>query len=117
MTKIWTLEVCRFGETKEGERTETSQCAPRIEHVGYMRAHFRTKKDAANYYDRHNPHMRNLNAHNTWRSDWDPNDHLLYIVREDFHINATIPPFDPNDEPIYDLDSQGYGSVQARFLS
>jgi hypothetical protein len=28
-----------------------------------MQAMFRSKEDACSYYDRHNPHMRGLNAH------------------------------------------------------
>ena len=32
------------------------------------------------YYDRHNPHMRWLNAHNMWASNWDPTTSLMYIV-------------------------------------
>ena len=58
-------------------------------HVGYMDKFFSTKKKAAEYYDEHNPHMRGLNAHGEWRSDWDPETHLMYVVRE-----LNIPPFD-----------------------
>ena len=43
--------------------------------------------------------MRGLNAHNTWKSDWDPTTSLMYIVRKDHGLNQTIPPFDPTDEP------------------
>lgn len=77
------------------------------EHVGYMRAYFRTKRDAASYYDRHNPHMRGLNAHNTWKSDWDPTTSLMYIVRENHCLIQTIPPFDPADEPVIDRSGSG----------
>jgi len=52
-----------------------------LEHVGYLRAVFRRKEDACSYYDKHNPHMRPLNAHKTFISDWDPDTRLLYIVR------------------------------------
>ena len=69
-------------------------------HVGYMDATFRTKKDAASYYDRHNPHMRSLNAHNTWQSDWDPVTKLKYIVRRHCcNVVRTIAPFDPAEQP------------------
>jgi hypothetical protein len=64
------------------------------EHIGYMNKVFRTKQDARRYYDRYNPHMRSLNAHNTWCSDWDPNTHLLYIVRKRFYEYLKIPPFE-----------------------
>lgn len=38
--------------------------------------------------------MRSLNAHNTYISDWDPNKKLLYIVRDDYLINANIDCFE-----------------------
>jgi hypothetical protein len=69
----------------------------KIKHIGYMKGKFKTKKDAVSYYDRHNPHMRSLNAHNTYISDWDPNTKLLYIVRDDYLINATIDCFSVED--------------------
>ena len=58
---------------------------------------FKTKKDAVSYYDKHNPHMRSLNALKTYISDWDPNTKLLYIVRDDYLINATIDCFSIDD--------------------
>lgn len=97
------LEVVRFIQ----DHDEWMAKGGKQEHVGYMRARFRTKKDAASYYDRHNPHMRGLNAHNTWASDWDPNTSLKYIVREDKNLNHTISPFDPADEPVIERTSRG----------
>ena len=88
------LEVVRFIR----DRDECVTKGRKMEHVGYMRAHFRTKEDAASYYDRHNPHMRGLNAHNTWVSDWDSTTALMYIVRQDHRLNQTIPPFGPEDD-------------------
>ena len=41
--------------------------------------------------------MRSLNAHNTYRSDWDPNTKLLYVVRDDYLIKATIDCFSIDD--------------------
>ena len=70
---------------------------PELLHIGYMKGKFKTKKDAVSYYDKHNPHMRSLNAHNNYRSDWDPNTKLLYIVRDDYLINATIDCFSIDD--------------------
>lgn len=66
------------------------------QHIGYMNKIFKTKQDACEYYDKFNPHMRSLNAHNTWCSDWDPNTKLMYIVREHFCEYKIIPPFDEN---------------------
>ena len=70
----------------------------KIKHIGYMKGKFKTKKDAVSYYDRHNPHMRSLNGDdNNYISDWDPNTKLLYIVRDDYLINATIDCFSVED--------------------
>lgn len=63
-----------------------------------MKGKFKTKKNAASYYNRHNPHMRPLNGDNNYyRSDWDPNTKLLYIVRNDYLINANIDCFSIED--------------------
>lgn len=80
-------------------------------HVGYMNAKFQTRKDAASYYDRHNPHMRSLNAYDTWASDWDPVTRLKYIVREDCNVQQTIAPFDPADLPRIDSNTRVYSSL------
>lgn len=64
------------------------------EHIGYMNKVFKTKKEASDYYDKFNPHMRLLNAHKTWCSDWDPNTYLMYIVRERFYEYLKLPPFE-----------------------
>ena len=64
------------------------------EHIGYVNKVFKTKEEASNYYDKHNPHMRALNAHNNWCSDWDPNSYLMYIVRERFCEYLKIPCFE-----------------------
>lgn len=63
------------------------------EHIGYMNKLFKTKLDAAIYYNIHNPLMRPLNAHKKWCSDWDPNTHLRYIVREAHGEYLKISPF------------------------
>jgi hypothetical protein len=63
------------------------------EHIGYMKHKFKTKKEACDYYDKHNPHMRPLNAHNTYKSDWDPTTKLLYIVRKDYMLTDNIENF------------------------
>jgi len=78
----YVLEVVKFN-SKSG-----------FEHLGYMNPKcFRTKNAACEYYNKHNPHMRKLNAHNTYESDWDPITKLSYIVRKDYGINCNIPPF------------------------
>jgi len=92
----YTLEVVRFIVDEE----ELSEKNGEEEHVGYMRAKFRTKEAACAYYDMHNKHMRPLNAYNTWKSDWDPQTKLLYIVRRDHNLISNVAPFDKNDEPV-----------------
>ena len=63
------------------------------EHIGYMNKLFKTKQEACDYYDKFNPHMRSLNAHKNWCSDFDPNSSLMYIVREHFYEYLKISPF------------------------
>ena len=92
----YVLEVLEF-------ITETEQFimqAGKIKHIGYMKGKFKFKKDAVSYYNRHNPHMRPLNEHANERSDWDPNTKLLYIIRRDFLINATVDCFSVDDNSI-----------------
>ena len=105
------LEVVRFIR----DRDEWMAKGGEFEHVGYMRAKFRTKQDATSYYDRHNPHMRGLNVFNTWKSDWDPTTELAYIVREYHGIIQTIAPFDSKDEPLVERSEKGVKST-ANFL-
>ena len=65
-----------------------------------MKGLFRTKKDTVSYYDKHNSHMRSLNAHNTYKSDWDPESERLYVVRKYVQgVVMNIEPFDPEDRP------------------
>ena len=104
--KLYVLEVVRFITEKDGENGWLNK-GGKDEHIGYMNANFRTKKDACSYYDRHNPHMRGLNAHGTCESDWDPNTKLRYIVREDHNLIATIPPFAIEDQPTIEISSNG----------
>ena len=61
-------------------------------HIGYMQKVFKQKSDAANYYDSHNKHMRPLNAHGTYQSDWDANTRLMCIVREHHKDSKPAPP-------------------------
>ena len=97
-TKIYVLEVIEFITEKDGDNGWL-KLGGKFKHKGYMKAKFKEKKDAVSYYDKHNPHMRSLNAHGTYCSDWDPNTKLLYIVREDKHIIDTIEPFSKEDLP------------------
>lgn len=67
-------------------------------HVGYMNIHFKTKKEAIQYYDAWNPHLRSIAAHGSSAkngySDWDPKTYLRYIIREDFvGLSKTVTPF------------------------
>ena len=41
----------------------------KYKHVGYMQSKFTTIQDACQYYDKHNLHMRKLNALKTFKSD------------------------------------------------
>ena len=66
-------------------------------HIGYMKGKFQSKKDCCAYYDRHNPHMRSLNALGNYESDWDPNTRLIYIVCRDRNMVEDILPFADND--------------------
>lgn len=92
----YVLEVLEFITENEGDNGWMAQ-GGKIKHVGYMKGYFKTKNDAVSYYDRHNPHMRSLNAHGTYCSDWDPDTKLLYIVRNDYLINATVDCFSVED--------------------
>lgn len=103
----YVLEVVQF-ITKEGGEDGWRVLGSKLKHIGYMRAKFKTRKDACSYYNRHNPGMRELNAHNTYRSDWHPDTHLMYIVRKNQGIVQTIPPFSKEDEPTDDGSSRRY---------
>jgi hypothetical protein len=105
MPNIYVLEVVKFLIHKnwvEGFEGWSDNNGI-VEHIGYMKAKFKTKDDACTYYDRHNTHMRKLNSYGTYISDWDPKSKLMYIVREDYMINATIPPFSEEDLPINNI--------------
>jgi len=91
--KYYVLEVVRYITEKEIHDIKQ-------QHVGYMKAKFRTKKDACDYYDRHNTHMRSLNAFGTYESDWDPTTKLKYIVRRDYLLMDSIDTFSKSDLPI-----------------
>ena len=95
----YVLEVLVFITEKEGEGDNGWLAqGGKIKHIGYMKGKFKTKKDAVSYYNRHNPHMRSLKGdNNNYRSDWDPNTKLLYILRDDYLINASIDCFSIND--------------------
>ena len=82
MSARYVLEVLQYVEADDG--------LPDIEHVGYMEKYFNSKRAAVSYYDRHNPHMRSLNAHNSYCSDWDPKTRLLYAVRRCHRVKATV---------------------------
>ena len=102
----YVLEVLQFITEKEGDEGWLAQ-GGKIKHIGYMKGKFKTKKDAVSYYDRHNPHLRSLNAHDTYESDWDPKTNLLYIVRDDYLINATIDCFSINDNIVMEKTNTG----------
>lgn len=83
----------------------------RFRHVGYMNLVFKTKKLACEYYDKNNPEMRSLNAHNHWVSDWNPETYLRYLVREFNGEYADVAPFDKKDEPITTINTDSFGNI------
>ena len=91
------LEVQTFNVTGHREYPEYNG---KSQHIGYMNKVFKTKKEAANYYDTFNPHMRKLNILENWCSDWDPYTCLMYVVREHFHEYLNISPFENNKKII-----------------
>lgn len=78
---MYVLEVQAFLSGIAGERDDDGTNG-HFQHVGYMEKVFTSKPEACRYYDKHNPHMRSLNARKTYRSDWDPESRLRYVVRE-----------------------------------
>ena len=64
------------------------------QHIGYMNKIFNTQEEAGDYYNRFNPHMRKINAFEHWRSNWDPESCLMYIVRKHFYEYLKIPAFE-----------------------
>ena len=95
-TNKYVLEVVEFITEKDGEYGWLSQ-GGKYKHKGYMNKKFNTKKAAEEYYNKCNPHMRPLNSYNNYRSDWDPQTKLLYIVRKDYLINSSIDSFTHNE--------------------
>ena len=100
MDKTYVLEVIKYISDENW-----IEKGGRFQHIGYMQAIFKTKKDACSYYDRNNPHMRKLNTYNTYESDNDPKTQLFYIVRRNYGLIKTIPPFKKEDEPEIDKSS------------
>jgi hypothetical protein len=49
----------------------------KFEHIGYMNKLFRTKKEASEYYNQFNPHMRLLNGHKNWINNYAYNMGLI----------------------------------------
>lgn len=90
---MFVLEVIKFIEERHGEKG-WEKLGSKYLHQGYMNKKFRTRKEACKYYRNHNPHMREITEESRYRSDWDPETKLLYIVREDHWIHAGIPAFE-----------------------
>ena len=44
--------------------------------------------------------MRPLNGHHTYRSDWDHDTHLLYVIREYGDEYLSIPPFEEKEKDL-----------------
>lgn len=66
------------------------------EHVGYMNVIFVSEERAANYYKKHNPHMRIMID---GISDWDLRDHRRYRVRTWNYEVLNVPAWNPDDSP------------------
>jgi hypothetical protein len=91
MKKPYILEVQKF--TSGGKSEVAIQMNGIFTHIGYMDKIFLSKQEACDYYDIYNKHMRSLNAHGTWSSDWDPYSRLRYVVRKYDGEVRTISPF------------------------
>jgi hypothetical protein len=89
------LEVQRFDKTGYFNHIRWNG---KYEHIGYMNKLFPTKKDAADYYNMHNKHMRKLNAHGCWNSAWDPKTRLRYVVREYYGEYLMLPSFEEDTQ-------------------
>ena len=77
---VYVLEVVKFITFVDAENSLIANDGEYIR-VGYVRENFKSKLEACSYYDRHNPHMRRLNANGTYTSNWDPTTKLVHIVR------------------------------------
>lgn len=93
----FTLEVQSLADTLQG-----------VESIGFMRLMCKSKKEAADYYDAYNPHLRKLNDKGTWYSDWDPVTKRRYMVSEYKGEKMLLPPFNPKDEPDVSIDGHRF---------
>jgi hypothetical protein len=85
------LEVLRFDPNGHIEHPDWYGKA---EHIGYMNKIFSTKRDACDYYQQHNQHMRQITKDSNWSSDWDPNTFLMYVIRKSGYEYKKIQPFE-----------------------
>jgi hypothetical protein len=79
-SEVYVLEVVKFITFNDAENSLITNNGYHV-HVSYMREKFKSKLKACSYYDRHNPHMRRLNANGTYTSELDPITKLVHIVR------------------------------------
>jgi len=63
------------------------------EHIGYMNKLFKSKQEASDYYHIHNLHMRIITSNSNWKSDWDPQTKLVYVIRKYTGEFLKISPF------------------------
>ncbi len=79
-----------------GEPVDLSIQHGKFIHVGYMGMLFKTPKHAADYYRKHNPHLRpiRLTGFAKGFSDWDPDDELRYVIRVNYGEQMDIPAFE-----------------------
>ena len=60
--------------------------------VGFLKPLYMTKQAAADAYNAGNPHLRAIRKESQWRSDWDPETGLRFIVRKRENVERTIAP-------------------------
>ena len=85
-TKTYILEVQRLYPNLNPEENGE------YKHVSCMNICFGTEKDAANYYNFHNPHMRKLDR-SSLISDRDPITNLRYVITRYHGQHKSISPF------------------------
>ena len=76
----------------------------KAEHAGYLRAWFPSREKAFAYYHRSFPNARPLSEHGHSSLHADG---FVYVVRTSDLEYKDVPPFDPADEPKYEVSPNG----------
>ena len=88
---VFQIEVLKFLDMDEVK--EKKKLNSKLIHIGYLTELFSTRKQAAEFYKKHNPHMRDMRAETEWYSDWDPVTRYMFVVRNNWlpiHANLTV---------------------------